>query len=61
MSKEDNKTKPKPPYNKILSYSMDIPFKEVILQDGFRNYNQINFKYFPGFYASAGIGNLTQR
>ncbi|ECZ8667464.1 S24 family peptidase [Campylobacter coli] len=60
MSKEDNKTKPKPQYIKILCNALNIPFNEVILQDVFRNDNQINFRYFPDIYASAGLGTSSQ-
>lgn len=60
MAKEDNKTKPKPKYIKILCKELDIPFNEVITQDVFSNENAIEIRYFPDIYASAGFGTSSE-
>lgn len=60
MVKEDNKTKPKPKYIKILCKELNIPFDEIIVQDVFDKENQIEFRYYPDIYASAGFGTSSQ-
>ncbi|EGK8088993.1 LexA family transcriptional regulator [Campylobacter lari] len=57
---KNGRTEPPMGVIKVICDELNIPFDEIITQDIFKNYNQIEFKYYPDVSASAGYGVLAQ-